>query len=123
MTYLLISHNLAVVRKMAEWIGIMYRGWLLEVLDREELEGEELHPYTKELLWHVLYIGRSELKLEKDDPTEDEAVPEGVCPFYHRCREREERCQNWKPIPIALSESHWTLCSKRGRKEKDRGEK
>ena len=122
MTYLLISHNLAVVRKMSDRIGIMYRGWLLEVLDREELEGEELHPYTKELLWHVLYIGRSEPKLEKADPEEETAVPEGGCPFYHRCREKEESCKDWKPDPIVLSESHWTLCSKRGQKKKGRGE-
>lgn len=123
MTYLLISHNLAVVRKMSERIGIMYRGWLLEVLNREELEGEELHPYTKELLWHVLYIGRSELKLDGTDPADEETAPEGSCPFYHRCREREAGCRNWRPVPIMLSESHWTLCSRRGRTEKDGGEK
>ena len=107
---------------MSDRIGFMYRGWLLEVLDSEELEGEELHPYTKELLWHVLYIGRSEPKLEKADPEEETAVPEGGCPFYHRCREKEESCKDWKPDPIVLSESHWTLCSRRGQKKKGRGE-
>lgn len=100
MTYLLISHNLAVVRKMSDRIGIMYRGWLLEVLDREELEGEELHPYTKELLWHVLYIGRSELKLEKADPEEETAVPEGGCPFITGAEKRKKAVKTGNQIPL-----------------------
>ena len=50
LTYIFISHNLAVVRYIADRIGVMFRGQLVEVATREELFGNPVHPYTRALL-------------------------------------------------------------------------
>ncbi len=50
LTYIFISHNLAVVRYIADRIGVMFRGQLVEVATREELFENPVHPYTRALL-------------------------------------------------------------------------
>ena len=50
LTYIFISHNLAVVRYIADRIGVMYRGQLVEVAPRSELFANPVHPYTRALL-------------------------------------------------------------------------
>ncbi len=50
LTYIFISHNLAVIRYIADRIGVMYKGQLVELASRDELFPNPLHPYTKALL-------------------------------------------------------------------------
>lgn len=50
LTYLFISHNLRVVKKISQKIGVMYKGRIVEYADKDNLFGNPLHPYTKELL-------------------------------------------------------------------------
>jgi len=50
LTYIFISHNLAVIRYIADRIGVMFKGQLVEVATREELFSNPLHPYTRALL-------------------------------------------------------------------------
>jgi peptide/nickel transport system ATP-binding protein len=102
LTYLFISHNLAVVRHMANRIGVMYLGRLVEVAPAREMFARPKHPYTRMLLDAVPDL---DLSGRKRKPVEGE-VPNPVdpppgCPFHPRCPFANERCRAEMPLPIA----------------------
>ena len=94
LTYLFISHNLAVVRHMARRIGVMYLGRLVEVGPRRELFAAPRHPYTRMLLDAVPDLemtGRVRKPVEGEIPNPIEP-PKG-CAFHPRCRFANARCR------------------------------
>jgi peptide/nickel transport system ATP-binding protein len=106
LTYLLISHNLAVVRHMASRVGVMYLGRIVEIAPSKELFRNPHHPYTRMLLDAVPQLDR--------DRTHFEAVvgemanpldPPAGCPFHPRCPHANERCQVEPPRLIAAGSS------------------
>jgi peptide/nickel transport system ATP-binding protein len=98
LTYLLISHNLAVVRHMASRVGVMYLGRIVEIAPSKELFRNPRHPYTRMLLEAVPHLDparRQRMPVEGEIPNPLEP-PKG-CPFHPRCRHANERCRIEEP--------------------------
>jgi peptide/nickel transport system ATP-binding protein len=103
LTYLLISHNLAVVANMADRIGVMYLGRLVEIGAAAEILDAPLHPYTRLLLDTVPDItrpGRSRAPLGGEVPSP--LAPPAGCHFHPRCPLSAERCRRERPQPLRL---------------------
>ncbi|TMI99183.1 MAG: ABC transporter ATP-binding protein [Alphaproteobacteria bacterium] len=101
LTYLFISHNLAVVRHMANRIGVMYLGRLVEVAPAREMFAKPKHPYTRMLLDAVPDLdltGRKRKPVEGEVPNPVDPPP--GCPFHPRCPFANERCRVEMPQPI-----------------------
>jgi peptide/nickel transport system ATP-binding protein len=101
LTYLFISHNLAVVRHMANRIGVMYLGRLVEIAPAKELFRTPKHPYTRMLLDAVPDLdltGRQRKPVEGEVPNPVDPPP--GCPFHPRCPFANERCR--RELPAAL---------------------
>ncbi len=101
LTYLLISHNIAVVDYMSDVIGVMYLGKLVEVASRDELIDRPLHPYTRALLSAIPIpdpkTARARRKLRiKGEPPSALNPPKG-CRFHTRCPFATERCMREEP--------------------------
>jgi peptide/nickel transport system ATP-binding protein len=106
LTYLFISHNLAVVRHMASEIGVLYLGRLVEVAPPEALFTNPRHPYTRMLLDAVPDLdmtGRVRTPVEGEIPNPIDP-PKG-CPFHPRCPLQNERCRTTMPVPGWAGES------------------
>lgn len=101
LTYLFISHNLAVVRHMATRIGVMYLGRLVEVAPTAELFANPQHPYTRMLLDAVPDLkmsGRPRKMIEGEIPNPIDPPP--GCAFHPRCPFAVERCRKEVPLPV-----------------------
>ena len=98
LTYLFISHNLAVVRHVADQVGVMYLGRLVELSDKAELFGHPRHPYTRMLLDAIPDIhmsGRSRTPVQGEVP--NPLNPPSGCSFHPRCPHANERCKGERP--------------------------
>jgi peptide/nickel transport system ATP-binding protein len=102
LTYLFISHNLAVVRHMASRIGVMYLGRVVEIAPARELFRAPRHPYTRMLLDAVPDLdltGRQRKPVEGEVPNPVEPPP--GCTFNPRCPFANDRCRAERPLLIA----------------------
>lgn len=102
MTYVLISHNLAVVHFMSSRVVVLYRGQIVELATTDLLFTNTLHPYTRKLIAAVPKLtGRSSEKDEHRSETSDDGsfIPVAVrgCKFLGRCPIAEARCQQEMP--------------------------
>ncbi len=98
LTYLFISHNLAVVRHVADQVGVMYLGRLVEVADKAELFGHPRHPYTRMLLDAIPDIrmsGRARTPVQGEVP--NPLSPPAGCAFHPRCPHANARCSSERP--------------------------
>ena len=98
LTYILISHNLSVVRHMADDIAIMYLGRFVETGPAEEVFANPRHPYTRLLLETIPDVqrpnrDRQPLSGEVPSPID----PPSGCPFHPRCPQAEARCREARP--------------------------
>jgi peptide/nickel transport system ATP-binding protein len=93
LTYLFISHNLAVVRHMANRIGVMYLGRIVEIADAKALFSSPRHPYTRMLLEAVpdLEMSGRPRKAVQGEPPNPLSPPSG-CAFRPRCPYAMPRC-------------------------------
>lgn len=94
LSMLFISHNLGVVRHIADTVGVMYRGQIIEWAPKEALFEDPLHPYTRMLLDSVPRIDGGKRCTAKHAATEGD-VPDG-CPFAPRCAEARLECRSGK---------------------------
>jgi len=98
LTYLFISHNLAVVSHVADRIGVMYLGRLVEIADADELFARPRHPYTRMLLDAVPDLemsGRQRTPVAGEVP--NPLSPPSGCTFHPRCPHANERCRTERP--------------------------
>ena len=98
LTYLFISHNLAVVRHVSDQVGVMYLGRLVELADKAALFSEARHPYTRMLLDAIPDIhmsGRSRTPVQGEVP--NPLNPPSGCSFHPRCPHANERCKRERP--------------------------
>ena len=98
LTYLFISHNLAVVRHVADQVGVMYLGRLVELADKAELFGHPRHPYTRMLLDAIPDIhmsGRARTPVQGEVP--NPLNPPTGCAFHPRCPHANARCAQERP--------------------------
>ena len=108
LTYLFISHDLSVVRHMANRIGVLYLGRLAEVSDSKTLFRQPRHPYTRMLLDAVPDLemtGRQRKPVEGEIPNPIDPPP--GCPFHPRCPFVFDRCRVEVPplLPNGISET------------------
>jgi peptide/nickel transport system ATP-binding protein len=101
LTYLFISHNLAVVSQVADRVGVMYLGRIVELAPAAQLFSRPRHPYTRMLLDAVPDLGmsgrpRTPVRGEVPNPL---GPPTG-CTFHPRCPHANERCQREAPAFI-----------------------
>jgi len=109
LTYLFISHNLAVVHHVADRVGVMYLGRIVEIADRDTLFANPQHPYTRMLLSAIPDMtgqGRKRTPVAGEVP--NPLNPPSGCTFHPRCPFVRERCkieapatQNFKGVEIA----------------------
>ncbi len=111
-SYLLIAHNLAVVKHMSKVTGVMYMGKLVEVAESEELYRHPLHPYTQALL-------SAALPSHPDDHREEVVLPGEVstpfnpppgCRLYRRCLYARPVCSEQDPPLEEVSSGHFVAC-------------
>jgi len=98
LTYLFISHNLAVVRHVSDDVGVMYLGRLVEWADKAALFSTPRHPYTRMLLDAIPDIGmtgraRTPVQGEVPNPLN----PPAGCAFHPRCPHANDRCSRERP--------------------------
>jgi len=111
LTYLFISHNLAVVRHMAQRIGVMYLGRLVELAPGRRLFDAPLHPYTRMLLDTVPDLdmsGRERQPVVGEVP--NPITPPSGCTFHPRCPLAAERCRVEAPAFRALNDGRQVAC-------------
>ncbi|MCZ8075117.1 MAG: ATP-binding cassette domain-containing protein [Paucibacter sp.] len=101
LTYLFISHNLAVVRHVSDQVGVMYLGRLVELADKAELFARPRHPYTRMLLDAIPDIhmtGRSRTPVQGEVP--NPLNPPSGCSFHPRCPYASARCKSERPAML-----------------------
>jgi peptide/nickel transport system ATP-binding protein len=103
LTYLFISHNLAVVRHVSDDVGVMYLGRIVELADKRKLFASPQHPYTKMLLEAIPKMhatGRSRTPVQGEVP--NPLNPPSGCTFNPRCPHANDRCRNERPALLEL---------------------
>jgi len=111
-SYLLIAHDLAVVKHMSHRIGVMYLGKLMEIAESEELFKNPLHPYTRALHSAALPSHpddqRDEIILQGEVPSP--LYPPSGCSFHPRCLQMKPICREEKPILVNVGRNHYVAC-------------
>ena len=113
MTYLFITHNLAVVRYMSDRIGVMYLGKLAELAPAAMLHAQPLHPYTAALLsasppLNPRLRDRQRYPLSGDPPSM--IAPPPGCRLHPRCPVAIERCSHEEPVLVDAGQSRQVAC-------------
>jgi peptide/nickel transport system ATP-binding protein len=112
LTYLFITHDLAVVRYITTRVAVMYLGRIIESGPTEELFGNPKHPYTEALMSAVPVpdpeIKRNRILLPGDMPSP--INPPTGCHFHPRCRYAEKMCANELPEYLNLGSEHFVSC-------------
>ena len=99
LTYLFISHNLAVVRHVSDTVGVMYLGRLVELAPKHTLFSTPRHPYTRMLLDAIpdmRQTGRSRTPVQGEVP--NPLNPPAGCAFNPRCPHVNDRCRTERPV-------------------------
>ena len=111
-TYLLIAHDLAVVRHMSKTIGVMYLGKMVELSESDELYLNPMHPYTQALLSATLPSHPDEKREEIVLPGEVASPfnPPPGCRLYKRCFKAEPICLEKDPELREISSGHFVSC-------------
>lgn len=116
LTYLFISHNLAVVEYMCDTVAVMYLGKITEYADKKSLFCNPEHPYTKALL-SAVPIPEPNSRKERIIIDGDIPLPSSIqkgCLFAGRCPEAMEICREKEPTWIQSGEGHHVFCHKCG---------
>ena len=114
LTYLFISHDLAMVKYISDRIGVMYLGALVEVSKASELYRKPLHPYTIALL-SAIPIPDPEVERKRERIILEGDVPSPInpplgCRFFARCPKAMQECQLNAPAWIKVDEDHYVAC-------------
>ncbi len=103
LTYLFISHNLAVVRHVSDRVGVMYLGRIVELADKATLFASPRHPYTRMLLDAIPKMhdtGRARTPVQGEVP--NPLNPPTGCSFHPRCPHVNDRCRAERPQLLDL---------------------
>jgi peptide/nickel transport system ATP-binding protein len=111
LSYLLISHDLAVIRHLSSRVAVMYLGRIVEQAGTEAIFNSPLHPYTTALLAAIPGFGTATraATLLGDDLPSPIATPSG-CPFHPRCPYKQEICTSEAPVLEEKSAGHFAAC-------------
>ena len=116
LSYLIIAHDLSVVRHISHRIAVMYLGKIVEITDNEALYGDPQHPYTEALLSAVPVPDprrkQERIVLKGDIPSP--INPPSGCVFHTRCPIAEDRCKTELPELRTLPDGRMLSCHLRG---------
>ena len=104
LTYLFISHNLAVVRHVSDQVGVMYLGRLVELANKHELFDNPRHPYTRMLIDAIPKMhdtGRARTPVQGEVP--NPLNPPTGCTFHPRCPHVSDRCKAERPALLTIA--------------------
>ncbi len=111
LTYLFISHNLAVVEYIADRVAIMYLGRIVELTDTKTIFQSANHPYTKAL---IADAPRLDSKVAEHRPIQGELPsplnPPSGCSFHPRCPNATARCKVDRPLLKEIAPMHFSAC-------------
>jgi oligopeptide transport system ATP-binding protein len=112
LSYLFISHGLAVVKHMADRVAVMYLGEIVEIADKASLYANPRHPYTQALLAAAPEPDPAQRGTRKtlggDVPSP--ANPPPGCRFHTRCSFAADKCRTEVPVLRAIAPGHQTAC-------------
>ena len=114
LTYLFISHDLGMVRHIADRVAVMYLGHIMELADVDDLYGDPRHPYTRALQSSapvpdpVVEATRVKIILAGDIPSPSNPPP--GCPFNTRCPDAVDRCYEEIPVWREVAPGHGVAC-------------
>ncbi len=116
---MLITHNFGLVAEIADRIGVMYAGEMIESGDVFEIFRNPVHPYTRLLMQALPRKTKKEGRLQ----TIDGSVPritekKAGCRFANRCPYAKDKCFNETPEAVFVSEDHYCRCHLAGKEEK-----
>ena len=112
LTFLFIAHDLTVVEHIADRVGVMYVGQLVEMASAEDLFGQPKHPYTEALLSAVPTTD-PEIKMDRiilPGEVANPAAPPAGCYFHPRCRYAQDICKTDKPAWREVQAGHYAAC-------------
>ena len=107
-TYLLISHDLAVVEHICDEIAVMYRGSFVETGPSEALLESPAHPYTRALIDAAPKLQGARRRAPA--PTSDSLGPQTGCPYVSRCAFAQARCRDEAPALRPLTDGRQVAC-------------
>jgi len=112
LTYLFITHDLAVVDYMADRCAVMYLGKVVEIGSKDDIFYRTSHPYTRLLMNAVPSV---DPKNKKDKVIPKGEIPNPInppsgCPFHPRCPYAKSICKEKEPDMIEVNEGHWVKC-------------
>lgn len=115
LTYLFITHDLSLMRNVADRVAIMYLGKICEQASTIDFFNNPSHPYTKMLLSSIPTATKEEDKFKPDKIKSTGEIPSPInipsgCSFHTRCPECTEICIAKDPLPVKISETHWVRC-------------
>ena len=114
LTYLFISHNLAMVKYVSDRVGVMYLGKLVELTTSEELYRNPLHPYTQALL-SAIPVADPDEERSKERVVMKGEIPSAInppagCRFASRCRFVRQVCREDEPAFREVGKEHFVAC-------------
>jgi len=114
MALILITHDLGVVREVADTVGVMYFGRMVEHAGVSRIFDNPSHPYTQRLLKAIPRIGAKEMLQQIDGTVPAATAPRGACDFAPRCLEATEKCHQDLPDMMPIETDHNVRCWLRG---------
>ena len=111
LTYLFISHNLAVVHHVSDQVGVMYLGRIVELAPKRTLFAMPRHPYTRMLLDAIpdmQMTGKSRTPVAGEVP--NPLSPPTGCTFHPRCPHANERCKTERPVLLRMADGAQVAC-------------
>lgn len=111
MSMVLITHNLHLVKDIADRVAVMYAGQVVEMGPAKELLQNPKHPYTRALLESAPRLGQEKVRLQTIPGSVPQlgAWPSG-CRFNPRCGFALESCREAEPPQVKINERHWARC-------------
>ena len=115
LTYLLISHDLSVVKNFSDYVAVMYLGRIMEMAPTEKLFARPLHPYTQALLSAIPVVSEEELGVIPERITLEGEIPSPAnapsgCVFHTRCNKVKDLCQVELPPLAEVESDHKVRC-------------
>jgi peptide/nickel transport system ATP-binding protein len=110
LSYLFITHNLAVVEYLADEVAVMYLGRIVERGTVEEVLGAPKHPYTEALLAAVPTVEGDRIEAQVSGELPSPVTPPAGCHFHPRCPHATRRCRTEYPAPVRLSGTRAVSC-------------